>query len=216
MKVSLAVLRTTTIHQDGVSRSSILTSTIQNPATKVKLTGQILSMILAWKTGASDLADQPPMSATVRAANWLDSDADLHWGWIWNGEYLKVDSVMRGTMVGNAADKVATDKFLLVSVPGFLTEFVNPTTVDTVMNIPFRQPRCGGDGWPKRGNAMLGHLDAYTNNVVVFHFFLGRTTIHFKFSIFHPLFIFPLFYILLTNTICSRFYRDFTLRPKGA
>ncbi|KAJ7817905.1 hypothetical protein B0H14DRAFT_3741056 [Mycena olivaceomarginata] len=97
MKVSLAVLRTTTIHQDGVSRSSILTSTIQNPATKVKLTGQILSMILAWKTGASDLADQPPMSATVRAANWLDSESDLHWGWIWNGEYLKVDSVMRGT-----------------------------------------------------------------------------------------------------------------------
>ncbi|KAJ7021355.1 hypothetical protein C8F04DRAFT_1273875 [Mycena alexandri] len=31
-KVSLAVLRTTAIHQDGVSRSSILTSTIQNPA----------------------------------------------------------------------------------------------------------------------------------------------------------------------------------------
>ncbi|KAJ7805417.1 hypothetical protein B0H14DRAFT_3771691 [Mycena olivaceomarginata] len=116
-KVSLAVLRTTAIHQDGVSRSSILTSTIQNPAAKVKLTGQILSMTLARKTGASDLADQPLTSATVRAADWLDSDADSDWGWIWNGEYLKVDSVMRGTTGGDGADKVATDKVVLVSVP---------------------------------------------------------------------------------------------------
>jgi hypothetical protein len=134
-KVSLAVLRTTAIHQDGVSRSSILTSTIQNPAAKVKLTGQVLSMTLARKTAASDLADQPPTSATMRAADWLESDDDSEWGWIWNGEYLKVDSVMCGTTGGDAADKVATDKVVLVSVPGFLTELVNPTTVDASIRL---------------------------------------------------------------------------------
>jgi hypothetical protein len=76
--------------------------------------------------------------------------------------------------------------------------------------------RCGGGGWPRRGNAALGHQDAYTNNVVVFHFFLGRTTIPCKFSVFNPLFIFPLFYILLTNTSCIRFNRDFVLRTMSA
>ncbi|KAJ7019088.1 hypothetical protein C8F04DRAFT_1276674 [Mycena alexandri] len=130
-KVSLAILRTTAIHQDGVSCSSILTSTIQNPAAKVKITGQVLSMTMARKTAAPDLADPPPTNATVRAADWLDTDADSEWGWIWNGEYLKADSVMRGTTGGDTADKVATDKVVIVSVPGVLTELVNPTTVDT-------------------------------------------------------------------------------------
>ncbi|KAJ7046130.1 hypothetical protein C8F04DRAFT_1206173 [Mycena alexandri] len=134
-KVSLALLRTTAIHQDGVSRSSILTSTIQNPAAKVKITGQVLSMTLARKTAASDLPEQPPTSATVRAADWLESDHDSEWAWIWNGEYLKVDSVMRGTTGGDPADKVATDKVVLVSVPGFMTELVNPTTVDASIRL---------------------------------------------------------------------------------
>jgi hypothetical protein len=103
-------------------------------------------MTLAQKTGASDLADQPPTSATVWAADWLNSDADSDWGWIWNGKYLKVDSVMRGTTGGDAADKVATDKVVLVSVPGFLTELVNHTTVDTSVRL--------GEGTAARINSM--------------------------------------------------------------
>ncbi|KAJ7031846.1 hypothetical protein C8F04DRAFT_1360484 [Mycena alexandri] len=114
-KVSLAVLRTTAIHQDGVSRSSILTSTIQNPAAKVKISGQILSMTLARKTAASDFPDQPPTNATICSVDWLESDNDSEWGWIWNG--------------------VATDKVVLVSVPGLMTELVNPTTVDASIRL---------------------------------------------------------------------------------
>ncbi|KAJ6582641.1 hypothetical protein DFH09DRAFT_1076515 [Mycena vulgaris] len=126
-KVSVAVLRTTGIHQDGISRSSILTTTIKNPAAKVKITGQVYSLTLIRKTAAPDFVGPIQTNAMIRAKNWLESEGDSEWAWIWNGEYLKVDAVMRGT---SGADKVATDKVVLVSVPGVLTELVNPTMVD--------------------------------------------------------------------------------------
>ncbi|KAF8215121.1 hypothetical protein K438DRAFT_1926718 [Mycena galopus ATCC 62051] len=135
-KVSLAVLRTTAIHQAGVSRSSILIPTIQNPAANVKLTGQILSMTLVRKTSDDNYIGPTRTSATTRADNWLESEVEeSDWAWMWNGKYLKVDSVMRGTTGGDAADKVATDKVVLVSVPGVLTELVNPSMVDASIRL---------------------------------------------------------------------------------
>ncbi|KAJ6584060.1 hypothetical protein DFH09DRAFT_1028949 [Mycena vulgaris] len=130
-KVSVAVLRTTGIHQDGISRSSILTATIKNPAAKVKITGQVYSLTLIRKTAAPDFVG-PIQTKMIRAKNWLESEEDSEWAWIWNGEYLKVDAVMRGT---SGADKVATDKVVLVSVPGVLTELVNPTMVDAEIRL---------------------------------------------------------------------------------
>ncbi|KAJ7457020.1 hypothetical protein FB451DRAFT_1142947 [Mycena latifolia] len=133
-KVSVAVLRTTAIHQDGVSRSSILSATIKNPAAKVKVTGQVYSMTLVRKTADTDWDFIGPTrtDATIRAKDWLEGEEESKWAWIWNGEYLKVDSVMRGT---SGSTKVTTDKVVLVSVPGFLTELVNPTMVDAAIRL---------------------------------------------------------------------------------
>ncbi|KAJ7089455.1 hypothetical protein C8R44DRAFT_892410 [Mycena epipterygia] len=134
-KVSLAVLRTTAIHQDGVSRSSILAATIKNPAAKVKITGQIYSMTLIRKTAADVMGPLNRTNASIRAIDWLEADEDSEWAWIWNGGYLKVDSIMRGTAGEDSADKIATDKVVLVSVPGCLTELVNPTMVDASVRL---------------------------------------------------------------------------------
>ncbi|KAJ7502218.1 hypothetical protein B0H11DRAFT_1989903, partial [Mycena galericulata] len=131
-KVSVAVLRTTAIHQDGVSRSSILATTIKNPAAKVKITVQVYSLTLIRKTTAPDFVGPVQTSAIIRAKDWLESDEESEWAWIWNGEYLKVDSIMRGT---SGANKVATDKVVLVSVPGCLTELVNPSMVDAEIRL---------------------------------------------------------------------------------
>ncbi|KAJ7755777.1 hypothetical protein B0H14DRAFT_3599779 [Mycena olivaceomarginata] len=132
-KVSVAVLRTTAIHQDGVSRSHILAQTIKNPAAKVKITGQIYSLTLIRKTAASNVPGPICTTAIVRSKDWLESDEEeSDWAWIWNGEYLKVDSVMKGT---SGSDKVTTDKFVLVSVPGVLTELINPVMVDASIRL---------------------------------------------------------------------------------
>ncbi|KAJ7861954.1 hypothetical protein B0H13DRAFT_1900306 [Mycena leptocephala] len=133
-KVSVAVLRTTAIHQDGISHSHILAQTIKNPAAKVKITGQIYSLTLIRKTAADDIQESIQTSASIRPKDWLESDDELDsdWAWIWNGEYLKVDSVMRGT---SGIDKVATDKVVLVTVSGVLTELVNPVMVDASIRL---------------------------------------------------------------------------------
>jgi hypothetical protein len=131
-KISVAVLRTTAIHQDGISRSRILNTTIKNSAAKVKITGQIYSLTLVRKTASLD-SSPVPTSTTIRPNDWLESLDESDWAWIWNGDYLKVGSVMRGTS-GN--DKVTTDKVVLVSVPGCLTELVNPTMVDATIRLP--------------------------------------------------------------------------------
>lgn len=91
-------------------------------------------MTLIRKT-AADFMGPSRTCATIRGSDWLEADDDSEWAWIWNGEYLKVDSVMRGTAGGDPADKVATDKVVLVSVPGCLTELVNPTMVDASIRL---------------------------------------------------------------------------------
>jgi hypothetical protein len=133
-KVSVAVLRTTAIHQDGISRSHILAQTIKNPAAKVKITGQIYSLTLIRKTAADSIQGSIQTSASIRPTDWLESDDELDsdWAWIWKGGYLKVDSVMCGT---SGIDKLATDNVVLVTVSGVLTELVNPVMVDASIRL---------------------------------------------------------------------------------
>ncbi|KAJ7817541.1 hypothetical protein B0H14DRAFT_3741875 [Mycena olivaceomarginata] len=106
-------------------------TTIKNPVAKVKITGQVYSLIR--KTAAPDVPGPIRTSATIRSKDWLESDEEeSDWAWIWNSEYLKVDSVMKGTL---GSDKVTTDKVVLVSVPGVLTELVNPVMVDASIRL---------------------------------------------------------------------------------
>jgi hypothetical protein len=53
---------------------------------------------------------------------------------------------MRGMTGGDVADKVVTDKVVLVCIPGFLTELVNPTMVDANVHL--------GKGTAARINSM--------------------------------------------------------------
>ncbi|KAJ6601842.1 hypothetical protein DFH09DRAFT_1069394 [Mycena vulgaris] len=129
--ISVAVLRTTAIHQDGISRSSLLATTIANPAANVKVTGQVYAMTLARKTGLPDSdLDSRPTTAAVRGESWPDPEdtSESEWAWIWNGEYLRVDSSVRGTLE-------STEKVVVVSVPGCMTELVDPLMVDATIHL---------------------------------------------------------------------------------
>ncbi|KAJ7825435.1 hypothetical protein B0H13DRAFT_1918649 [Mycena leptocephala] len=112
--LSLAVVRWTAIHDNGISRGSILAQTIRDPQAKVKLSGQIVTMTMI-PTIQENLAES-------------DNALTSSWSWIWNGEYLKADSAMAGT-------SITTEKVVIVSVPGELTQLVNPRQVDAVLRL---------------------------------------------------------------------------------
>ncbi|KAJ7900451.1 hypothetical protein B0H13DRAFT_2517977 [Mycena leptocephala] len=132
--LSLAVVRSTAIHEDGVSRGCILAPTIRNPAAKVKLSGQVLSLTMI-PTLSDKLPDEeraevqprPPSHEDVRTPDWL-SEETSPWSWIWNGQYLKTDSAIAGT-------KTTTEKVVIISVPGVLTELVNPRPVNAIPRL---------------------------------------------------------------------------------
>jgi hypothetical protein len=130
--LSLAVVRSTAIHEDGISRGSILATTIRNPMAQVKLSGQVLSL-----TMVPTLNDQLPASESALARPQAPAHPEVHaydaedkspWSWIWNGRYLKVDSTIAGT-------KQTTKKVVIVSVPGVLTQLVNYRPVDAVPRL---------------------------------------------------------------------------------
>ncbi|KAJ7894401.1 hypothetical protein B0H14DRAFT_3651946 [Mycena olivaceomarginata] len=132
--LSLAVVRSTAIHKDGISCGSILALTIQNAMAKVKLSGQVLSMTMiptlndTLSESESALAQpRPPSHPDLRAADWTLEEKSP-WSWIWNGRFLKVDSLIAGT-------KQTTEKVVVMSVPGILTELVNHCLVDVVPRL---------------------------------------------------------------------------------
>ncbi|KAJ7442126.1 hypothetical protein FB451DRAFT_1105911 [Mycena latifolia] len=132
--LSLAIVRSTAIHEDGVSRGSILKQTIRNPLAKVKLNGQILTLTMIptlndqlAEADSASILPRPPSHEDLRSPDWL-SEETSPWSWIWNGGCVKVDSVMTGTTK-------TTDKVVIVSVPGALTELVDPRMVDAVPRL---------------------------------------------------------------------------------
>jgi hypothetical protein len=143
--LSLAVVRSTAIHEDGISRGSILAPTIQNAMAKVKLSGQVLSMTMiptlddTLSESESALArPRPPSHPDLRAADWTLEEKSP-WSWIWNGRFLKVDSLIAGT-------KQTTEKVVIVSVPGVLTELVNHRPVDAVPRLGERAYEINSEG----------------------------------------------------------------------
>ncbi|KAJ7477836.1 hypothetical protein B0H11DRAFT_2281259 [Mycena galericulata] len=143
--LSLAVLRSTAIHEDGVSRGSILKQTICNPLAKVKLSGQILTMTMIptfndtlAEADSASVTPRPATHADLRSPDWI-SEETSPWSWIWNGGFVKVDSLMAGTTK-------TTDKVVVVSVPGMLTELVNPRMVDAVPRLGDRAYQINSEG----------------------------------------------------------------------
>ncbi|KAK7007144.1 hypothetical protein R3P38DRAFT_3403891 [Favolaschia claudopus] len=112
--LSLAVVRSTAIHEDGISRGSILAPTIRNTQAKVKLSGQILSLTMV-PTLDDSLPEADSALVQPRSAFALDShpqdptcEDKSPWSWIWNGRFLKADSAIAGT-------KQTTEKVVIVS-----------------------------------------------------------------------------------------------------
>jgi hypothetical protein len=143
--LSLAIVRSTAIHEDGISRGSILALTIRNPTAKVKLSGQVLSMTmiptLDDRLPQSESAleqPRPPPHENSRSPDWI-SEEQSPWSWIWNGRFLKVDSAIAGT-------KQTTEKVVIVSIPGILTELVNHRPVDAVPRLGERAYEINSEG----------------------------------------------------------------------
>ncbi|KAK7035183.1 hypothetical protein R3P38DRAFT_3312227 [Favolaschia claudopus] len=143
--LSLAVVRSTAIHEDGVSRGSILAPTIRNPQAKVKLSGQILSLTMV-PTLDDNLPESDSALVQPRSAFALNSpppgptcEEKSPWSWIWNGRFMKVDSAIAGT-------KQTTEKVVIISVPGALTELVNHRPVDAVSRLGQRAYEINSEG----------------------------------------------------------------------
>ncbi|KAK7021010.1 hypothetical protein R3P38DRAFT_3272053 [Favolaschia claudopus] len=126
--LSLALVRSTAIHEDGVSRGSILAPTIRNPQAKVKLSGQVLSLTMV-----------PTLDDILPESDNPISEDKSPWSWIWNGRFLKVDSAIAGI-------KQTTEKVVIVSVLGALTELVNHRPVDVVPRLGDRAYEINSEG----------------------------------------------------------------------
>ncbi|KAF7302358.1 hypothetical protein HMN09_00869400 [Mycena chlorophos] len=135
--VSLAVVRCTAIHDGSTLLKSTFGATLRDPKSKIKLTGQVLTMELIPTLSDSDtvLPDSlPATSADIRSDDWTKDSESAH-SWIWTGSYLVADSAMGGT-------SKSTDKVITVSIPGILVEPIDPDAVDA------------GKTWEMRDGAM--------------------------------------------------------------
>ncbi|KAF7294036.1 hypothetical protein MKEN_01449900 [Mycena kentingensis (nom. inval.)] len=131
--VSLAVVCCTAIHDGNKSLGSILSTTVRDPKSKIRLSGQVLTMQMVptlHDENESLPTPLPPTSADVRAPDWKTQE-DSSYSWIWTGGYLTVDPPITGT-------SQSTEKVAVVTVPGVLTELVNPAMVNAT-------PRLGSD-----------------------------------------------------------------------
>ncbi|RDB26720.1 hypothetical protein Hypma_005418 [Hypsizygus marmoreus] len=156
--LSLALLRTTTINEDGVSRSSIKLATLRNPQSKVKLHGQILRM---QSTPTSENISTPPISPLLIREENASTPWTL-WCWLWTGGYVTVDCAMKGMAT-------VTQKPVIVQVPGHLVEVVNPCIVSTEGRLTEDQARevnSEGKTWELEGTQMSTICDLLWHKIV--------------------------------------------------
>lgn len=105
--VSLALVRSTNISDNGTSRTSIKSETLLSQKSNIKLSGEIM-VLLPSSFDASETPASPPMSPSLT--------------WVWNGAYLKTWSPIPGT-------ELKTEQVVTVTVYGHLTECINPRIV---------------------------------------------------------------------------------------
>ncbi|KAH9946904.1 hypothetical protein B0H21DRAFT_883457 [Amylocystis lapponica] len=112
--LSLALMRSTSINENGVERETVKLATLSSTTGNIKISGQLTVLV-----PAKPLPSSMPLPTTAGA---VPSVTGLL-SWIWTGGYVKTDSAMRGT-------SEHTEKPVVITVPGYLTEFVNPDIVD--------------------------------------------------------------------------------------
>ncbi|KAJ7909926.1 hypothetical protein B0H13DRAFT_1616140 [Mycena leptocephala] len=112
--VSLAVVKSTAISQDGHLVREITAGTIANAQANVKLTGQIVHLEAVTTTPDDIAVDDNSGTATLQEGSWT---------WLWTGTFLTKVSKMKTT-------GLLTTKPVIVTVPGVMVELVNPPVVD--------------------------------------------------------------------------------------
>jgi hypothetical protein len=112
-RVSMAILKSTTILQDGRVVRDIAAATITNVQANVKLTGQIVHLE-AVKTTPDDIVEGGNSNAPALEESWT---------WLCTGTFLTRTSKMKAT-------GILTTKPVVLTVPGVLVELVNPPVVD--------------------------------------------------------------------------------------
>ncbi|KAG2739177.1 hypothetical protein P692DRAFT_20638174, partial [Suillus brevipes Sb2] len=95
--LSIAVLRSTALFLNDVSRASVNTTIMQASRTTAKISGQLLTIV----------PTRP------------SSDPQVPVSFLWDGGYVKTQSVIPGT-------SESTERVVILSVPGFLVEPINP------------------------------------------------------------------------------------------
>ncbi|KAJ7645018.1 hypothetical protein B0H17DRAFT_1186981 [Mycena rosella] len=130
--LSLAIVHSTAIHEDGISHGSILAPTIRNPNAKVKLSGQVLNMTLI-----PTLDDNLPESEALLVEHGLNP----------------MKKCALPTIAGTTQ---TTKKAVIVSVPGVLAGLVNYRPVDAVPRLGEHVYEINSEGrsWELDGDPM--------------------------------------------------------------
>ncbi|KAI6109750.1 hypothetical protein F5141DRAFT_1063906 [Pisolithus sp. B1] len=100
-----ALVHSTSIHENGAARNDIHIKTLQANGSKIKISGNILTLI--------------PSELTLNSGSPV-SEFDLTW--IWMGSYLKASTPVAGLAI-------TTQKVIEISTTGSLIELVNPNVV---------------------------------------------------------------------------------------
>jgi hypothetical protein len=134
--LSLAILHSTLLTLNNVSRASINSTIMKASRGTAKVTGQLLTII---PTHPKSLPSESPQS------------------FLWNGGYVKARSIIQGTME-------STDRVVVVSVPGSLIELINPKPTfirlrDDISSDDFLEITGGQSTWQVCQDALQAACD---------------------------------------------------------
>ncbi|PIL37672.1 hypothetical protein GSI_01366 [Ganoderma sinense ZZ0214-1] len=127
----LAVVKTIAIEEkSGVRVERVLTQNLTQPASGIKLTGQILALrattcsrYLSTSTGSSAIDDDPPSESL-----------DTPYSWAWDGSYVQLS--LPGKQATPASTSKSIRKTLVIRIPSYICEPINPHVVDLKDRLP--------------------------------------------------------------------------------
>ncbi|KAH9944798.1 hypothetical protein B0H21DRAFT_892357 [Amylocystis lapponica] len=144
--LSLALLRTTAINDGTTLLAGTKLATLMSQKAEIKVSGQIVTLIpmSSFQAPSSTLShsststpdDFPSQNSSTDSSELEPLASQNHHkdlgpsesaSWIWSGGYVKTDTSMRGTTE-------STEKPVVVTVPGYLTQYVNPNIFDVDTN----------------------------------------------------------------------------------
>ncbi|KAF9229768.1 hypothetical protein BS17DRAFT_763264 [Gyrodon lividus] len=111
---TLALVHSTSIQENGVSHNDINLKTLQVNGSKVKVTGNVLTLLPC---------THKPVEPEVRSKS----------AWVWNGAYLKTDYPIPGH------EGMTTERVIEICMLGSLIEPVNPSVIEASEYLPIEK-----------------------------------------------------------------------------